>query len=572
MNTSDRQLRKQNVDAQKFVEIALTLLTVMTFWRFQALYGFSLTDDGAILAMSDRIMNGQSPHSDFFTIRPAGSAYLHSLVTVLDIGVLAYDRLFVVIELYFISYVTIKILIRKKHIPGILTWLLTTMAFLVNVNTWPIMAWHTIDGLFFFSIALRLAIVECSRKYLQTASSIFLWIMVGFSALSKQGFLLSFLVITFYLVAIRESDKVKYAIFSLVPIVVYFSLSQDAEPSAYTQLSFGSSKVSDALLPLWVAFNNFLDLKMFSLLLFTSALSLITSINIKGKNHFSILSQHYGVFVIYAIPIAIGIAQEFSMSGSWIYFVVVSASINLAILAEDRHEYSGLVAMLFVALVISISRGVPIPSLLAGSFLVSGIYQHMSYGMRDNSTRINLKQKIVSLSLIVTLLTSTVISRNNHIYQEGARSNIRFELDEPSLRYIRMSDRTALYISLIKECIREYPAKDVAILPDGAAIYPLLNLSNPFHLDWFYNMEIDPNDKKSGLYVHRSKMLGVVEELNSKDGWLILFQSRKFTDYTVENVGQHGMEFSYIESDLDILKNLVGQRVTCGSLSGIYSP
>ena len=41
--------------------------------------GFNPSDDGVILAQSYRLLQGQIPHLDFISIRPVGSAVLHSL-------------------------------------------------------------------------------------------------------------------------------------------------------------------------------------------------------------------------------------------------------------------------------------------------------------------------------------------------------------------------------------------------------------------------------------------------------------------------------------------------------------
>lgn len=545
---------------------------MLSFWSTQALYGLSLTDDGVILAMSNRISEGQIPHFDFFTIRPAGSAYFHSLFINLDFGMLAFDRLIVVIELYFISYVTVRLLIRKSHESVVLSFLLTYIAFLVNINTWPIMAWHTIDGLFFLSIGLRLATVQCSQKFSQFMVNTFLWILVGCSMLTKQGFLLSLPIILFYLVAIHERKRIKYSVFTLIPICMYFLLSHNANPSAYMQISFGSSKGSDALLPLRVLITNFLEVSELFLLLITLTLTLKFSIEVKRKSTSLFSNRYLGAFGIYLIPIFMGIIQDFSMSGSWIYFVILNSSLNLTLLAQSRIQFSGLVVILLVAFVISLSRGVPTPSLLVGTFLVSGFFTHASFGLRILHDQHMRKQLMAATIFLVVLLTATSIARNNNIYQEGKRSEVGFEVNEPNLRYIKMSERTAKYITMVNNCVRKYPARHISILPDGAALYPILNLSNPFDIDWFYNMEIDPNFQGMGMSIHDSNMQSVVRMLNVNQGWLILFQSRKFTDYNVENVYRYETKFSYIEKDLGILDKLEGQSVKCGSLTGKYSP
>ena len=59
------------------IALALVVLAAGLHFLYSPL-GFNPTDEGFVLAYSRRVLDGQVPHRDFISIRPAGSAYLHA--------------------------------------------------------------------------------------------------------------------------------------------------------------------------------------------------------------------------------------------------------------------------------------------------------------------------------------------------------------------------------------------------------------------------------------------------------------------------------------------------------------
>jgi hypothetical protein len=135
-----------------------------------------------------------------------------------------------------------------------------------------------------------------------------------------------------------------------------------------------------------------------------------------------------------------------------------------------------------------------------------------------------------------------------------------------------MSERSAKYLSVISECISKYPASRTAILPDGPGVYPIFKLQNPFPNDWFYNLELDPTGKGEGMLIHEKNIKKVISELNQSNSWLVLNQSRPFSEYTAKNVYDSGKHFYYSDIDSMIFSELQGIPVKCGSLTGLYKP
>lgn len=148
--------------------------------------GFNLADDGFILAYSRRILEGQMPHRDFISIRPILSALLHCPVVYFG-GEYTYwiSRYFVWFQSGVIAWCFTLFIDRSLHLSYTDTekFILASLAFLFSTNTWPPMAWHTTDGLFFIAIGLLLTLrPSAMAKFIG-------YFLVALSYLCKQNFL-----------------------------------------------------------------------------------------------------------------------------------------------------------------------------------------------------------------------------------------------------------------------------------------------------------------------------------------------------------------------------------------------
>lgn len=149
-------------------------------------FGFVPMDDGFILAQSRRILDGQVPHRDFISIRPVGSAILHTADLALG-GAHAFllSRLFYWVQAATTCWCWLEIVLgRSSTRPSLLgvapliplSFMLTTHAF------WP-MAWHTVDGVWLASLGL-LACMGPSQRWRLAG-----YVLVGAGVTCKQNFL-----------------------------------------------------------------------------------------------------------------------------------------------------------------------------------------------------------------------------------------------------------------------------------------------------------------------------------------------------------------------------------------------
>lgn len=169
----------------RFWALIFVLVVPLIFHFLYSKFGLNPTDDGYTLALCRRVLEGELPHIDFITIRPAGSAFLHLPIVVFGQNYAIYlSRLFVWFQFAFISVATITLSERllKFRLNFLVKFLLATLAIFLMVHNFPIMAWHTVDGMFIVCLGLIFATRTNSKaKFVG-------YFLIGFSYLCKQNF------------------------------------------------------------------------------------------------------------------------------------------------------------------------------------------------------------------------------------------------------------------------------------------------------------------------------------------------------------------------------------------------
>lgn len=160
--------------------LALALLSHFLFSR----WGFNPTDDGVVLAVARRLLDGQLPHRDFITPRPILSSLLHLPVLAGGAYTLWLSRLVVWLEITLIvmAWVTIGELLtgRKSGLLARVFW--SVLAFTATVHDFPILAWTTIDGVLLISVGLYLAVGNPRWHFVG-------YLLLGAACITKQSFI-----------------------------------------------------------------------------------------------------------------------------------------------------------------------------------------------------------------------------------------------------------------------------------------------------------------------------------------------------------------------------------------------
>ena len=148
--------------------------------------GFSPTDDGFILAQGRRILAGQVPHRDFISIRPVGSALLHTFDLIVGgAHTFLVSRLVYWLETAIVCWCWLEIALRRVAAgPGF--WgsaSLVPLSFMLSTHAFPPMAWHTVDGVFLATLGF----LACQGQ--TKAWKLAGYLLIGASVTCKQNFL-----------------------------------------------------------------------------------------------------------------------------------------------------------------------------------------------------------------------------------------------------------------------------------------------------------------------------------------------------------------------------------------------
>lgn len=138
--------------------------------------GFTPTDDGWMQAAARRLLDGEVPHRDFIFVRPALSALLQ--VPVVALGgewTIWLSRLWGWTALAAIAWFWTG-LADLRGLPRLLVYATGT---LLSAHTFPVMAWHTIDGMLFGT----LAVVAVKSGRFRTG-----FLLAGCAALCRHNF------------------------------------------------------------------------------------------------------------------------------------------------------------------------------------------------------------------------------------------------------------------------------------------------------------------------------------------------------------------------------------------------
>jgi hypothetical protein len=146
--------------------------------------GFNPTDDGWLQAGARRLLDGEVPHRDFISVRPVLSLILQVPLVWLGGGhVIWLSRLWGWLTLAAVSWIWSGRVTLPDQ-PWSVRYGLYAVALLMGAHTFPLMAWHSLDGMLFASLAVVLAARRTSGA---THAAFFL---AGLAVLCRQNFAL----------------------------------------------------------------------------------------------------------------------------------------------------------------------------------------------------------------------------------------------------------------------------------------------------------------------------------------------------------------------------------------------
>ena len=105
-------------------------------------------DEGFITSQSLRLLRGEVPHAAFVTPRPVFSGVLHIFDVLLPTPLFLTSRVIAAMQVVVYTVALAGVCLRLPLARWTPVWTLAvSAAVFVNIGRFPLMAWHTIDGL-----------------------------------------------------------------------------------------------------------------------------------------------------------------------------------------------------------------------------------------------------------------------------------------------------------------------------------------------------------------------------------------------------------------------------------------
>lgn len=553
-------------------------------------FGFNPSDQGFVLSLSWRVLDGQIPHLDVVSPRPLGSAYLHTLEFALPGPLFLASGFVTMVEIVVSTIACAALVSRVSPLRwGPLRILLVAAAAVINLHTFTMMAWHTIDGIFLTSVGWWL-LDSGLRGDSPWRRRIGLFLL-GFAVMCKQSFMFAVpvgvLLLLFHPAVdlradVRSARWWRRTVVDLLCLggfpLVYAAVVTAAGGLSpmIDQVTGGAGAWGQNLYDFW------------------------------GNGDFVVgdVRRHI-VMVAGCALVAVGLwllRRPLGTAGPWVrvmplagaalvtVYALVQSSLTypatwaikllwilLAVIVLDavvhRHFPWRPLLIVLLAYMVSLSWGYNQPGLVAGTLVLTTLEL-----LRQAAPEFSLRDRrwVIPQALlgIAALLGAGLLLVNEHDRApaiDRPQGELTADLGDatPEMRGIRTTPNTARYVSQIGDCLEEYPASQVAVLPDNAFAYPAFAVRSPFPLDWPLPMELVADAPQ--------RMLETVDRLNRDGDYLVLFETRNWQQLraaepvpTSVPVDTGHVSHSGLENQ--IRDGLTGQRISCGSFVGVYAP
>lgn len=528
--------------------------------------GFNPTDDGVIIAQSYRIINGEIPHKDFISIRPVMSGVLHTLNFYLPFPLVESSRIFVLLQTFIFSFLwgflIVKTFLKKANYNWrlILFGILGVLAFLLNLNTYHVYPWTTIDAIFIstFGFAFLLSAIKHSTDdkafFFKAVAALFLF---SIAALCRQTFIFIpmaaalFLLIKYF----KKSCFIKLTFTFIIgssPFLMYhtYLVSHEAIPDFVAQLT-GRTELFETGILRYI--KSFIIARLGLLNLILLLLAFISIIKLKGKlinKYLTFFSKEnkstWGIIIsIYSFALIFGMFWFFfhkdykiiPFEFFWILVTLTIIGMQFRILSFS--EILILAFAVVLAWTSSISLGANSPVFVFGMLASANVLVIFRFVKGLNlfqiSSTLNRNFKFISAFFVIALFVVSIYGQRQFNYRQNKAEELNYNLGEliPAFGNIKTDKNTFDYYQDFMHLFINYELKDkFVILPNNAIIYPALNSKNPLPLDWMIKNEHIGADEK---------LLQSFEELlQQKDFYIIV---DKFNSINMGTMQLEKMDF-----------------------------
>jgi hypothetical protein len=560
--------------------VLLALATELRVGRF----GFHPSDQGFILAQAWRVLHGEVPHADIISARPLGSAVLHVVDYALPMPLFFGSSFLSMIEIIVATIAFATLVTRRRVLdwgPGMTA--MVAAASLINLNAFPLMAWHTVDGIALTACgAWALDAGLRGDRALARRGGL---VLLGCAVFVKQSFALAAVIGVLWLLlhpATRAGTRrVVRVLFDLLALgapglvyVAWVSLGGGFAEMA-EQLTGGVPAYGERLLGLWLEDPEVLTQAPFRELSFFAAIAVVLlAVRLPGDRLGAVGRAASWVLVLAGAAAVVWTVVDGRFTGSsrWadVLWWIVAVSVPVYAAVRRKVPWAGLL-VLATGFMTSLSWGNDTPTLLTGTLALTALLL-LSHVVPP---RPRLARRWVTATAGLTAVAVcgwvVVAQHDQAAYLDLGHDRLTADLGDvsPKMAGIRTNPSTFTFVRQIRDCLDRFPAGKTAILPDSTFAYPAFGLRNPFPLEWPLPLEIVGDAPQ--------RMLAKADDLNREGGYLVLFETDSIRLLATggpvpESIPVDTPVFDYLGLEKAIQDRLTGRAVTCGSFVGKYAP
>jgi hypothetical protein len=576
--TQTRPLLRWSIHASWVVLLALA--TEFRVGRF----GFHPSDQGFILAQAWRVLHGEVPHADIISARPLGSAVLHVADFALPMPLFFGSSFLSMIEIIVATIAFATLVTRRRVLewgPGMTA--LVAAASLINLNAFPLMAWHTVDGITLTACgAWALDAGLGSGRTLARRGGL---VLLGCAVLVKQSFVLAPVIGVCWLLlhpatraGTRRAVRLVLDLLALgAPGLVYVTWVSlgGGFTEMVEQLTGGVPAYGERLLGLWLDDPEVLTRPPVRELGFFAAIAVVLlavrlpgdRLGVAGRVASWVLVLAGAAAVVWTV-----VDGRFTGSSRWADVLWWIVAVSVPVYAAVRREvpWAGLL-VLATGFMISLSWGNDTPTLLCGTLaLTTLLLLGRLLPPRPRPVR-RWVTATAGLTAVAVCGWVVVARHDRAAYLDVGHERLTEDLGAvtPAMSGIRTNPSTFTFVRQIRDCLDRFPAARTAILPDSPFAYPAFGLRNPFPLEWPLPLEIVGDAPE--------RMLATADRLSREGGYLVLFQTDSYRMLATggpvpESIPADTPVFDYLGLEKAIQARLTGRAVTCGSFVGKYAP
>jgi hypothetical protein len=502
------------------------LLHILLSW-----IGYNPTDDGFVLAISKRLLNGEIPHRDFISIRPVGSSIFHLPFLFFGDYCLWISRYFVILQWLIISSASLSF-IQKNIELGLSRfeeyfWI--TLIFICCLHQAPLLAWTTIDGIFFSIIGFNLLL---SKKLAYNYAGL---LFIGCTVLTKQVYLPLLFVPLIMSLNIPRTAR----LLTFLPAILYVFSIWFNDGLSYMIMQFSAR-------------SEFIETGILSYIKPATILGVIYVICIpvvvkRLTNFFMVLF----LFLPIIGYIIVAFTSPVHLYGYTLFPFGTSAALFVySLIRKELHVSKLLFVITAIAWTASISLGYNFPIYFSGALLCCNFF----VSKRLMNEVVNPP---VSYALILCFLLPMFFYLRFFLpYREVNIFGLKYSLSNTmkGARFIHTNANTYNYITEINKLSGQADSlhKRIAIIPSFPGYWISSKMSNPIKVDWANHYEAQGlllDSLCSSMNANKTNLWILVDKHETKlfsQGLILLKPEYGSVDYVKQN-GNRIVQGEYVD-------------------------